>query len=79
MKWFDFCEGKGRVKYMTTTIEDKKLKSLIKESVKEVLEAGLMKLRALSLLDVSRGEQSDIEKRYGKPSRKKTKSYFLDV
>ena len=79
MKWFDFCEGRGRVKYMVTTIEDKKLKSLIKESVKEVLETEFMKLRALALSDVSQGEQSDIEKRYGKPSRKKAKSYSFDV
>lgn len=75
----DFCEGRGRVKYMVTTIEEKKLKSLIKESVKEVLETEFMKLRALSLLNVSKGEQSDIEKRYGKPSQKKAKSYSLNV
>ncbi|MCH8986590.1 hypothetical protein IIA94_00250 [Patescibacteria group bacterium] len=64
---------------MATTIEDKKLKSLIKESVKEVLETELMKLRALALPDVSKGEQSDIEKRYGKLSKRKAKSYSLDV
>ena len=64
---------------MAITIEDKKLKSLIKESVKEVLETEFMKLRALSLPDVSKGEQNDIEKRYGKPFRKKAKNYSLDV
>ena len=79
MKRFDFYEESSRVKYMVTTIEDKKLKSLIKESVKEVLEAEFMKLRALALPDVFKGEQGDIEKRYGKPSRKKAKSYSFDV
>ncbi len=62
---------------MVEKISEKKLKSLIKESVKEVLEAELMKVRALGLLEVSKEEQKDIEKRYGKPSRKKVKSYSL--
>ena len=64
---------------MTTSLSEKKLKSLIKTSVREVLETEFMKLRALALSDVSSAEQKDIEKRYGKPSRKKEKSSSLDI
>lgn len=64
---------------MPTTVNARKLKTLIKESVKEVLETELMKLRALALPEVSEKEQKDIEKRYGKPSRKRAKSYTLTV
>ncbi|MFH0859408.1 MAG: hypothetical protein V1868_02230 [Patescibacteria group bacterium] len=65
---------------MTTTLSETKLKSLIKESVKEVLENELMKLRAFSLSEVSKKEQKDIEKRYGSPSKKRgSKSYALEV
>ena len=64
---------------MATSVSEKKLKSLIKESVKEVLEIELMKLRGLALPEVSREEQKDIEKRYGKPVRKRAKTYALDV
>lgn len=64
---------------MTTNVSERKLRSLIKDSVREVLESELMKLRALALSEVSHREQGDIEKRYGKPSRKKAKSYPLRV
>ncbi|MEK7510581.1 MAG: hypothetical protein AAB567_03500 [Patescibacteria group bacterium] len=63
---------------MATSVNDKKLKTLIKESVKEVLETELMKLRAFVLPEVSHEEQKDIEERYEKPSRKRAKSYALD-
>jgi hypothetical protein len=49
------------------TISKKDLKILIKESVKEVLEQEIMKLRALMLPYVSKAEQKDIERRYKKP------------
>ncbi len=62
---------------MNANVSEKKLKGLIKESVREVLTSELMKLRALSLSDVSEREQKDIEKRYGKPSRQKSKSHPL--
>jgi hypothetical protein len=41
---------------------------LIKESVKEVLEQEMMRLRALMLPYVSKAEQKDIERRYKKPT-----------
>ena len=64
---------------MVTNISDKKLKGIIKESVREVFDASLMKLRAFALPHVSDKEQKDIEKQYGKPSREKAKSYSLDI
>jgi len=62
---------------MVVNISDTKLKTLIKESVREALKAEVMKLRALVLPDVSEEEQKDIEKRYGAPSRKSARSYIL--
>ena len=62
---------------MVVNISDTKLKTLIKESVREALKAEIMKLRALVLPDVSEEEQKDIEKRYGSPSRKSARSYIL--
>jgi len=56
---------------MVISVSDQKLKGFIKESVREVLETELMKLRAFALPEVSEQEQKDIEKRYGKPSRKR--------
>ena len=67
----------SNIQAMDTNVSEKKPKGLIKESVREVLGSEIMKLRALSLSDVSEREQKDIEKRYGKPSRQKSKSYPL--
>lgn len=64
---------------MTTTLSEKKLKGLIKESVHEALKTEIMQLRALALPEIFEKEQKDIEKRYGTPSRKKEKSYPLAV
>lgn len=63
--------------YMITNVTEKKLRSLIKESIQEVFENEIMKLRALALPEISEREQRDIEKRYGKPSRKIVTSYSL--
>lgn len=64
---------------MTTTVSEKKLKNLIKEGLREVLRVELMKLRAFALPEVSHKEQKDIEKHYGRPSRKRGKSYVIEV
>jgi hypothetical protein len=63
----------------TITISKKEIKAVIKESVREVLEQELVKLRALALPFVSENEQKDVEKRYGKPSRKITKSVEIKL
>ena len=55
-------------------ISKNRLKSIIKESVREVLSQELMKLQALLLPPVSYKEQKDIEKLYLEPFRKVAKS-----
>jgi hypothetical protein len=66
--------------YMTTaTIIKKELKGAIKESVREVLMQELMKLRALVLSSVSQKEQKNIEKLYGRPSRKVAKTVEFKI
>ncbi|MBI4132571.1 MAG: hypothetical protein HY473_00520 [Candidatus Sungbacteria bacterium] len=64
---------------MTTSVSEKKLRNLIRESVKEALGTELAKLRALALPEVSAKEQRDIERRYGRPSRKRGRSYAMEV
>jgi hypothetical protein len=56
------------------TFSEKELKAIIKESIREILGEETMKMKALLLPFVSQKEQKDIEKRYGKPSRKVAKS-----
>lgn len=62
---------------MTTKLNEKQLKSLIKESMKEVINSEMMKVRALLLPGVSSKEQKEIDKIYGTPSRKITKTYHV--
>jgi hypothetical protein len=64
---------------MAITITSNKLKNLIKESLKEVLEVELMKLRADLMPYVSEREQKEIEKLYKKPSRKVAKSVKIKI
>ncbi len=63
----------------TITILEKELKTVLKESIREVLSQELMKFRALLLPAVSQREQKDIEKLYGRPSRKIAKSIVFEV
>jgi hypothetical protein len=60
-------------------ISKKDLKILIKESVKEVLEQEIMRLRALMLPYVSEAEQKDIERRYKKPTRRVIKRLEIKI
>ncbi|MFQ5730167.1 MAG: hypothetical protein ACE5GN_07390 [Waddliaceae bacterium] len=62
-----------------SAITKEELKSVVKESVREVLAQELMKFRALLLPSVSEKEQKDIEKLYGKPSRKVAKSIEVEI
>jgi hypothetical protein len=57
----------------------KELKSVVKESLREVLTQELMRFRALLLPAVSSKEQRDIEKRYGKPSHKAAKTLEVKI
>lgn len=63
----------------TITINEKELKTVVKESVREVLAQELMKLRALALPDISDKEQKEIEKLYGKPTRRIAKSVKIKL
>ncbi|MEK7536830.1 MAG: hypothetical protein AAB584_00065 [Patescibacteria group bacterium] len=64
---------------LTTAITPDKLKSIIKDSLREVLALELMKLRADLVPYVSSREQKEIEKKYGKPSRKTEKSVEIEL
>jgi len=61
------------------TIDKNELKIVVKESVREVINQELMKFRALLLPYVSLKEQKNIEKLYGKPSRKVAKSIEIKI
>jgi len=61
------------------TVPKKELKTIIKESVREIFEQELMKFQALLLPSISTKEQKDIEKRYGKPSRRVAKSVGIKL
>jgi len=61
------------------SIPKKELKAIIKESVREVLNQEIMKMRALLFPFVSKKEQENIEKLYGVPSRKIAKSVEFKI
>ena len=67
----------------TATLNEKKLKSIVKESVREIFEQELMKLQALAVPEIAEKEQKDIDSHFGKPSRKtavlSSRSYFIAV
>ncbi len=63
----------------TITIPKKELKAVVKESLHEVFIQELMKFRALLLPFISQKEQKEIEKFYGKPSRKVAKSIEIET
>ena len=64
---------------MPITITSEKLRNLIKETLKEVITLEFMKLRADLMPFVSPQEQKEIEKLYGKPTRKFVKSLKVKI
>ncbi|OIO50268.1 hypothetical protein COS21_01800 [bacterium (Candidatus Gribaldobacteria) CG02_land_8_20_14_3_00_41_15] len=62
-----------------TNLGEQKLKTLIKESIKESIGAEILKLRAAFLPYVSEKEQKNIEQLYKKPSRKAAKIYNIEI
>ena len=64
---------------MTTQLTEKKIKNIVRESVNEALDSRLLKLGALLVPYVSKKEQREIEKLYGNPKKKVSKSYFINV
>ena len=62
-----------------TNLGEQRLKTLIKESIKESIGAEILKLRAAFLPYVSEKEQKNIERLYKKPSRKVAKIYNIEI
>lgn len=60
-------------------LSEVKIKTLIREGVKEALRTEFMKLRALLTPPVSDAEQRDIERLYRRPSRKAVASHAIDL
>ncbi|MCF7845524.1 MAG: hypothetical protein K9M12_02050 [Candidatus Pacebacteria bacterium] len=59
-------------------MSEEKIKTLIKESVKEVLEDEIINLRTFIIPEVSDDEQKEIEEEHGSPRKKRSyKSYSL--
>lgn len=56
-----------------------KIKTLVRDGVKEAFRTEFMKLRALLVPLVSDAEQTDIERRYRRPSRKAVTSHAIDL
>lgn len=63
----------------TATISERRLKTLVRETIKETLSAELMKLRAKLVAAISKEEQRDIERHYGEPNSRTAKSVRFDL
>lgn len=63
---------------MATLIE-RKLESVVKRSVKEAIEAQFMKFRAFLAPNISAREQREIERIYGRPARRVSRSYKISI
>jgi len=63
---------------MSTKLEEK-IGSIVRHNVREAIRAELMRFRALVLPAISKAEQRDIEKRYGRPLRRGGKTYRIVV
>ena len=59
------------------TLLKNKLKIMVEESVEETFRREMRKIYASLLPYVLKSEQRDIEKRFGTPSRKYTRSFSL--
>ena len=59
------------------TVVKNQIKTMVEESVEEVFQREIRKLYASLLPYVSKAEQSDIEKRFGRPSRRYVRSFSL--
>lgn len=64
---------------LTIEQEGQKLRTFIRQIIKESIGEEIMKLRAAFLPYVKEKEQKEIEEMYGKPSRKAVKSYDLEI
>ncbi len=60
-----------------TTMAKNEIKAVIRTSIREVLESELMRFRVALLPSVSKKEQRDIIKQFGKPSGKYVRTMTL--
>ena len=60
-------------------LTETRIKTLIREGVREAFKAESMKLRALLAPPVSDVEQADIERHYKRPSRKTVANYAIEI
>lgn len=60
------------------TYDEEKLKDIIKEAVRDVLEDELMKMRLLLAPYISDEEQKEIEESYGEPSKEVVRALRLE-
>ena len=60
---------------MRITINEEKLKKIIKEAIKEIIEEGKMGNILKSIPTVSEKEMKDINKVYGKPTQVKCQKH----
>jgi hypothetical protein len=58
--------------------DEAKLKEIVKDAVRDVLEDEIMKMRLLFAPYVSDEEQREIEKSYGKPSKEVARTLVLE-
>lgn len=61
------------------TVNHKELKSIVKASVKEVLEEEPIKVRLLFFPEASAKEMQDIASRYGKPEKKSVRAEKIQI
>jgi hypothetical protein len=58
--------------------DEAKLRQIVKEAVRDVLEEELLKMRLLLAPYISDEEQEEIEKSYGEPSKDVSRSLVLE-
>ena len=59
--------------------DENKLKDMIKEALRDVLEEEVKKIRLLLTPYISNEEQKEIEERYGEPSNDVAKTLNIDL
>lgn len=64
---------------MTLHLTERKLEALISESVRKALKEELTQLRVLAVPNVSKAEQNEIEKLYGRPSKKSARKIRTEL
>ncbi|OGF69013.1 hypothetical protein A3H65_02095 [Candidatus Giovannonibacteria bacterium RIFCSPLOWO2_02_FULL_45_14] len=64
---------------MALKLDERKIKLLVKESVREAMDAQMIKLGAFLMPHISVKEQKNIARLYRLPSRKVEKSYKAEL